>query len=77
MYQTDILEILDILTALGCRDSRMAEALDKLISKQGSDGTWKLESTFNGRYQADIERKGAPSKWVTAHALAVLKRFAG
>ena len=77
MYQTDILEILDILTALGCRDSRMAEALDKLISKQGSDGTWKLESTFNGRYQTNIERKGAPSKWVTAHALVVLKRFAG
>ena len=77
MYQTDILEILGILTGLGCRDPRMAEALDILISKQGPEGKWKLESTFNGRYQVNIERKGAPSKWVTAHALAVLKGFAG
>jgi len=77
MYQTDILEILGILTSLGCRDSRMAEALDKLVSKQGPDGRWILENTFSGRFHSNIERKGAPSKWVTVYALGVLKRFAG
>lgn len=75
MYQTDILEILDILTRLGCRDGRMQEAVDILLSKQNASGAWKLEDTFNGRFQTNIERKGEASKWVTLHALAVLKRF--
>ncbi len=75
MYQTDILEILDILIRLGCRDPRMREAIDILISKQDAQGRWKLEQTFNGRFRTNIERKGLPSKWLTAHALAVLKRY--
>lgn len=77
MYQTDILEILDIMTGLGCRDPRMREAVDILISKQDAQGRWTLENTFNGRFRTNIERKGAPSKWVTAHALAVLKLYFG
>ncbi len=77
MYQTDILEILDILTRLGCRDPRMREAVDILISKQDAKGRWTLENTFNGRFRTNIERKGAPSKWVTAHALAALKLYFG
>jgi hypothetical protein len=75
MYQTDIVEILGILTRLAYRDARMHEALDILISKQDARGAWTLENTFNGRFQTNIERKGEPSKWVTVHALAVLKRF--
>ncbi len=49
MYQTDVLEILGILTSLGYRDERMQEAVDLLVSKQDARGRWKLESTFNGR----------------------------
>ncbi|MDY6833733.1 MAG: nitrogen fixation protein NifH [Chloroflexota bacterium] len=77
MYQTDILEILDILTQLGCRDERMQEAVDIVISKQGDSGKWILASTFNGRFQANIEEKGKPSKWITLRALRVLKRYYG
>ncbi len=75
MYQSDILEILRILTGLGVRDARMDDAVEILISKQLDSGAWKLENTFNGRFQTSIERKGAPSKWVTANAMAALKRF--
>jgi hypothetical protein len=75
MYQTDALEILWILTSLGYKDSRMQDAIDILISKQNSSGTWNLENTFNGRYQVNIEKKGEPSKWITLHALQVLKRY--
>ena len=75
MWKTDILEILEILTKLGCRDRRMQEALDLLISKQDDQGKWKLESTFNGRFQVNIEKKGKPSKWITLNALRILKRF--
>jgi hypothetical protein len=77
MYQTDVLEILGILTRLGCKDERMQEAVDLVVSKQDEQGRWKLESTFNGRFQTSIEQKGESSKWVTLNALQVLKRFYG
>ena len=75
MANTDVLEILGILTGLGYRDSRMQEALELLISKQDEQGRWKLESTYNGRFQVNIEQKGKPSKWITLNALRVLKGF--
>jgi hypothetical protein len=75
MYQTDALEILGILTKLGYKDTRIQEAIDLVISKQDNEGRWILENTFNGRYHVNIEQKGKPSKWITLHALRVLKRF--
>ncbi len=75
MYQTDVLEILGILTKLGCRDERMQEAVDLTISKQDGNGRWLLESTFNGRFQADVEEKGKPSKWITLKAVTAIKRY--
>jgi hypothetical protein len=75
MYQTDVLEILGILTRLGYKDKRMQEAIDLVISKQDDQGRWKMENTFNGRFQVEIEQKGKPSKWITLNALKVLKRF--
>jgi len=77
MWQTDALEIMGILTRLGYRDKRMQEALDLVISKQDGQGRWELESTFNGRFQTNIERKGRPSKWITLNALKVLKELYG
>jgi hypothetical protein len=75
MYQTDILEITGILVELGIKDKRMAEAIEKIESKQNNKGQWNLESTFNGRYQVNIEKKDMPSKWLTYRALRVLKRY--
>ena len=75
MYQTDVLEILGILTRLGYRDKRMQEAIDLVVSKQNIKGQWMLENTYNGRYHINIEQKGKESKWITLHALRVLKNF--
>jgi len=75
MYQSDILEILDILTRLGIKDKRMQDAVDILISKQDKDGKWNLERTFNGRFLVNIEKVDMPSKWITLNALKVLKRY--
>ena len=75
MYQTDALEMLGILASLGYKDERMKEAVDLVISKQETSGRWKLESTFNGRFQVNIERKGEESKWITLNALKALKRY--
>ena len=74
MWDTDVLEMLSILTRLGYRDNRMKEAIDLVISKQDAKGRWILENTYNGRFQVNIERKGKPSKWVTMNALRTLKQ---
>lgn len=75
MWQTDILEILGILTKLGYRDERMREAVELVISKQDGQGRWKLQNAFPGRCQVDLESKGVPSKWITLNALKALKGF--
>ena len=75
MWNTDILEILGILTKLGYQDECMQEAIDLVISKQDEKGRWNLEATFNGRFQVNIEQKNKPSKWITLNVLRVLKRF--
>ena len=72
MYQTDVLEILGILTGLGVRDERMSDALALVAAKRDAQGRWKLEDTFNGRFVVDIEAKGKPSRWITLRALQVL-----
>jgi len=73
MYQTDALEILNILLSLGYRDPRMQEAVDLVASKRGKDGRWKLENSYNDRLLTPIEKKGEPSKWITLHALRAQK----
>ncbi|HUU38603.1 MAG TPA: hypothetical protein VMW46_10445 [Candidatus Desulfaltia sp.] len=73
----DVLEMLLILTGLGYKDIRMRDALELILSKQNKRGQWNLEMTYNGRFQVDIEQKGKPSKWVTLHALRVLRRYFG
>ena len=77
MWNTDVLEILEILTKLGYKDNRMQDAVELVISKQDNQGRWMLENTFNGRFQVSIERKGKPSKWITLKVLRVIKRFYG
>lgn len=75
MYQTDVLEILSLFADLGIHDPRLSEALDTVRAKQTASGRWNLENTFNGKTTVDIEKKGAPSKWITLRALRVLKEF--
>ncbi|NQV15614.1 nitrogen fixation protein NifH [bacterium] len=75
MYQTDALEILGILTKLGYNDKRMQEALELVISKQDKQGRWKLENTYNHAFHISIEQKDKVSKWITLHALRMLKRL--
>ena len=72
MYQTDALEILGILVRLGYSDERMSEALDLVASKADAQGRWRLAATFNDRFVVPVEKKGAPSRWVTLRALQVL-----
>lgn len=74
MWDTDILEMLNILTKLGFWERRMEEALDLVLSKQDGHGRWILENTYNGRFRVNIEQKDKPSKWVTLNALRAIKQ---
>lgn len=76
-YQSDALEVLDVLTRLKVQDDRMEKALDLVVSKQDENGRWHLENTFNGKMWVNIEEKKKPSKWITLKAVRVLKRVYG
>lgn len=74
-YITDVLQNLEVLTALGYgSDPQLESALKMLLDKQDEHGRWNLEYTYNGKTWVDIEEKKQPSKWVTLRALRVLKR---
>jgi len=76
MYQTDVLEILDILTALGIEDRRMEEAMNIVLAKQDDTGRWSIENSYNSdRLLIPIGPKGTPSKWITLRAMRILKRY--
>jgi hypothetical protein len=73
-YRSDVLETTAVLVELGYGDDpRLENALQFILSKQDSQGRWKMESTLNGKMWADIEQKGKPSKWVTLRALHGLR----
>ncbi len=73
-YRSDVLETTAVLVKLGYGDDpRLSNALQFILSKQDSQGRWKLEKALNGKMWADIEEKDKPSKWVTLRAMRVLK----
>ncbi|RDE16753.1 MAG: hypothetical protein C4K48_00920 [Candidatus Thorarchaeota archaeon] len=74
-YQSDVLEVLDVLTELGIRDKRMQQSVDLVTGSRNASGTWDLRNTYNGKMRCDIEKKNAPSKWITLRALRVLRRY--
>jgi hypothetical protein len=72
----NVLRGLDVLTKLGyVKDERMENAVEFLLQKRQEDGTWILENSPVGRMQANIERKGEPSKWITLIAMRIMKRL--
>lgn len=75
MYQTDTLEILNLLLDLGHRDTRMAEAVELVRSKRRDDGRWLLANSYNKSMDVPVEKLGRPSKWITLKALTALKRW--
>jgi hypothetical protein len=73
-YWSDVVEIVEVVARAGHGDdSRLAAAIDLVISKQDDQARWTMENSLNGKMWADIEEKGGPSKWVTLRALRALK----
>lgn len=73
-YVADVLQTLEALTELGHgRDTRLADALELVLSKQDEHGRWRNEYPYRGKLWADVDEPGTPSKWVTLRACRVLK----
>jgi hypothetical protein len=72
-YVTDVLQVLEVLTELGHGDDmRLHAAKDWLLAQRAPDGRWHNRYAYAGKTIVEIERQGAPSKWVTMRALTVL-----
>lgn len=76
-YNSDALEALVALKSVGeTWREEYAPALGIVEAAADSNMRWSMRNTFNGRMIADVEAKGAPSKWLTLRALQVLDHFA-
>ena len=75
-YNSDLLEAMLALAEAGAsHDPLFDEALDHIESKRSSAGRWQMEVSLNGKMLADVEERGAPSKWLTLQATRVLQHF--
>ena len=73
-YVTDLLQIAEVLVALGfARDPRLARTLSLIREKQDAHGRWLLEYDYKGKTWVDFGPKKQPSEWVTLRALRVLR----
>jgi hypothetical protein len=73
-YVTDLLQVVEALTALGYRDDpRSSRALALIREKQDENGRWALDYDYAGKTWVDFGPKKQPNKWVTLRALRVLK----
>ncbi len=77
-FDSDILEVLDLVAPyVAPDDERIQEGLDLVLGKRDADGRWRCEKQpKGGRWMqqfVELEEIGQPSKWVTLHALKMLK----
>ncbi|MCA8950903.1 MAG: hypothetical protein KDE27_15470 [Planctomycetes bacterium] len=74
-WHYDLLRALDYLRRAGLQpDARVAEAVDLVAAKRGSDGRWSLEACHAGNMPVRIDAEvGRPSRWNTLRALRVLR----
>lgn len=73
-YNSDPLEALASLAGVGePMREEYADAVEVVRAAADALMRWELRNSFNGRMRGSVERKGAPSKWLTLRALRVLE----
>jgi hypothetical protein len=74
-YVADVLQNLEVLGELGlAKDARLEHATSWLLAGQDAAGRWANRYAYAGKLWSDVDRPGAPSRWVTLRACAFLKR---
>jgi hypothetical protein len=77
-YITDVLQILEVLTAMGYgRDRRSKNLIGLVEGKRTKDGKWLLEYDYVGKTWVNYGAKKKPNKWVTLRALRALGPVTG
>jgi hypothetical protein len=77
-YHADILQSLEALGEAGYgRGERLQPALEWLLERQDGQGRWRNRHSYHAKMWVDIEKQGAPSKWVTWRVCQILKRVYG
>jgi hypothetical protein len=77
-YVTDVLQNLEVLCALGLAgDPRLDDTFRWLVGLADEQGRWRNRYSYQGKTTVPIEEQGAPSKWVTLRACAVLRARCG
>jgi hypothetical protein len=73
-YVADVLQVLEAIAELhlAC-DERLGTSYEWLLSGQDANGRWSNRYAYNRKTWSDVERQGAPSKWVTLRACSVLR----
>ena len=75
-WRYDILRALEYFRAANVDyDERMQPALEVLMKKRRTDGTWPVQAKHPGQVHFDMEQTGAPSRWNTLRAFRVLKQY--
>ena len=76
-WHYDVLRGLEYLRSAGVTpDERMGEAIEQVASKRGGDGRWPLDTRYPGVMPIETdEGEGRPSRWITLHALRVLRWY--
>lgn len=77
-WDSDILEVLTLLGPyVDPEDDRIQEGLELVMGKQDGNGRWPCEKHPKGGKWVEkyipLEEIGKPSKWVTLHAVKMLK----
>ncbi len=76
--EPDLLLALRVMVALGRgRDGRLTPLVVRLLSRQDAQGRWSLDRGFADGLVLPLEAEGRPSRWVTLHALGVLRGVYG
>lgn len=73
---TDVLEVLQLIAPyVSPGDERIREGLELVLAKQDSKGRWPSEREIRVRntFPIGFDEAGRPSKFVTLHALVMLK----
>jgi len=79
-FDSDVLEVLELIAPyIIPEEDRIQSALNLILEKQDSHGRWPCEKHPKGggwmKKFIEFEEIGQPSKWVTLHAMKMLKNL--
>ncbi|OPY33428.1 MAG: hypothetical protein A4E32_00645 [Methanomassiliicoccales archaeon PtaU1.Bin124] len=75
LYDTDLLEIGDVLWRSGVRGKAMDEIAERIRSFQGNDGRWTQNGQFVNKLSVRIEKPNQQSRFVTMLSLILLSKM--